>query len=76
MEMWGSVVVHKAVVAPLCPYLARLCQDAEGVEDQKIIFSDVPVEIIKSVVELHRQVHPHPCVQCQGALGLHEVFGP
>ena len=27
-------------------------QDAEGVEDQKIIFSDVPVEIIKSVVEL------------------------
>ena len=43
MEMWGSIVVHKAVVAPLCPYLARLCQDAEGVEDQKIIFSDVPV---------------------------------
>ena len=25
MEMWGSIVVHKAVVAPLCPYLARLC---------------------------------------------------
>jgi len=46
------VMVHKAVMAPLCPYLARLCQDAEGVEDQKIIFSDIPVEIIRSVVQL------------------------
>jgi len=56
LEMVGregaKVMVHKAVMAPLCPYLARLCQDNEGVEDQKIIFSDVPVEIIRSVVEL------------------------
>jgi len=47
------VTVHKAIMATLCPYLARLCKDAEGVgEDQKIIFSDVPVEIIRSVVQL------------------------
>jgi len=46
------VRVHKAVMAPLCPYLARLCQDVEGVEDQKIIFSDVSVEIIRAVVQL------------------------
>jgi hypothetical protein len=50
MEMWGSVMVHKAVMVPLCPYLARLCEDAEGVDDQKIIFSDVPMEIIRTVV--------------------------
>ena len=49
---WGSVKVHKAVILPLCPYLSKLSKVIEGIEDPQIIFSDVPVEVIKSVVQL------------------------
>ena len=43
----GSVMVHRAVILPLCPYLAMMSQVSS-----KIIFTDVPLEVIKSVVQL------------------------
>jgi len=49
---WGSVMVHRAVILPLCPNLARLSLTTDGREDPKIIFSDVPLEVIKSFVQL------------------------
>ena len=48
MELgWSSVMVHRAVLLPLCPYLASLAQ-----EDSKLVFADVSVEVVKSVVQL------------------------
>ena len=44
---WGSVMVHRSVILPLCPYLAMM-----SLEDPKIIFTGVPLEVIKSVVQL------------------------
>jgi len=46
---WGSIMVHKAVVLTLCPSLAYVLYE---VEESKVIFTDVPLEVIKSVVEL------------------------
>jgi len=45
----GSVKVHKAVILPFCPHLSKLLN---GVDDSKVIFADVRVEVIKSVVKL------------------------
>jgi len=44
---WGSVLVHKALILPLCPYLTMM-----PVEDPKIIFTCVPLEVIRSTVKL------------------------
>jgi len=45
-------MVHKAVVLPLCPYLSVLSQSSDGREDGKVVFTDVPLEVVKSVVQL------------------------
>eukprot|EP00092_Neocalanus_flemingeri_P016256 GFUD01017601.1.p1 GENE.GFUD01017601.1~~GFUD01017601.1.p1 ORF type:complete len:468 (+),score=126.17 GFUD01017601.1:162-1565(+) len=49
---WGSVLVHRAVVLPLLPHLAMLSQTTGEREDSKVVFTDVPLEVIKSVVQL------------------------
>eukprot|EP00092_Neocalanus_flemingeri_P025090 GFUD01027206.1.p1 GENE.GFUD01027206.1~~GFUD01027206.1.p1 ORF type:complete len:482 (-),score=128.17 GFUD01027206.1:32-1477(-) len=49
---WGSVLVHRAVVLPLLPHLAMLSQATGEREDSKVVFTDVPLEVIKSVVQL------------------------
>ena len=46
---WGSIMVHKAVILTLCPYLAYLLRE---VDDSKVIFTDVSLEVVKSVVQL------------------------
>eukprot|EP00092_Neocalanus_flemingeri_P107490 GFUD01137958.1.p1 GENE.GFUD01137958.1~~GFUD01137958.1.p1 ORF type:complete len:461 (-),score=129.64 GFUD01137958.1:84-1466(-) len=49
---WGSVMVHRAVVLPLLPHLAVLSQASGGMDDSKVVFDDVPLEVIKAVVQL------------------------
>eukprot|EP00092_Neocalanus_flemingeri_P021989 GFUD01023847.1.p1 GENE.GFUD01023847.1~~GFUD01023847.1.p1 ORF type:complete len:501 (+),score=134.00 GFUD01023847.1:149-1651(+) len=51
---WGSVMVHRAVVLPLLPHLAVLSQASGGMgdSDSKVVFAEVPLEVIKAVVQL------------------------
>ena len=50
---WGSVMVHKAVILALFPNLARLTQMEDGrLDDTKIIFTEYPLDVIKSFVQL------------------------
>eukprot|EP00092_Neocalanus_flemingeri_P038120 GFUD01041490.1.p1 GENE.GFUD01041490.1~~GFUD01041490.1.p1 ORF type:complete len:465 (-),score=127.59 GFUD01041490.1:84-1478(-) len=49
---WGSVMVHRAVVLPLLPHLAVLSQASGGMDDSKVVFADVPLGVIKAVVQL------------------------